>query len=233
MWCIVPLAGPDFLTDQFGVRPLMSVEGEPLIRRALATRAWVRSGRLSPERIVFVLRDMPQSRDLEVQLSAWFPGSGFVFLSRLTGGALLSAVAGAALLPGNSGPVAVDLVDILYDMDDSHLDRLAGDGVGAGAPWFPDSSPAYSYLETSENGDVVRTREKAVISNKASAGTYFFSGIGDLLSASAYGLEHGEELSFRGTHFLCPSLNGVVARGKRVLSFEASNVKPVSKLFHV
>lgn len=232
MRAIVPLAGPDFVTDTYGVKPLIDIEGEPLVKHAITTRAWWRSGRLKPTDIVFVLRDVPEAALVRQRLADWFPGSQTVLLSRVTAGALLSALAGAALLPADDAPLVVDLVDILFDIDDAALDGLSRPGVGAAAPWFTDTCPAYSYFELDEQGEVLRAREKLVISSNASAGTYFFSNMQVFVAAAAFALQHAEQLTYKGAHFVCPALNGVVANGLRVLGVPATNIRPVSKLFH-
>ncbi len=230
MNAIIPLAGPDFIHPRFGIRPLVEVEGEPLVRRAITGRPWWRDGTLGPADLVFVLRDVPEAQTVQGFLTDWFPGSRNVRLSDLTGGALLSALAGTALLARPAAPVCVDLVDILYD-GPAMAGLFADPAVGGVLPCFQSDEPCYSYAEIAADGSVVRTVEKRVISSHASAGTYLFRDAALFLRAAAYSLEHADALAHKGALFLCPAMNGVIAEGLRVLPVPVDNVRPVSKSF--
>ena len=227
---IVPLAGPDFIHPRFGVRPLFEVDGEPLILRALRGRPWIASGEVSGGDLIFVLRDLPEAGPVRALLSARYPDCRFVALSSLTGGALLSALAGAALV-NDARRVCIDLVDILFDWPSWIPAAQWPDAWGAAAPVFVSDDPAYSYLAM-ERGRVVRAAEKRVISDQASAGVYIFRDLGVLLAAAAHSVANRETLSHRGVLFVCPALNGVIDQGFQVHAAPVRDVQPVGKLFH-
>ncbi len=226
---IVPLAGPDFVHPAYGVRPLFDVNGQPLILAALESRPWVRSGEVSGQDLVFVFRDLPQVAQVRPVLERRFPGYRSVALSEGTGGALLSALAGAALVADHR-PVCVDLVDILYDWIDWPGVSLWREGLGGVAPSFTSDDPAYSYFEM-DGERVVRAAEKVVISDRASAGTYMFRDLGVLLSAAGHSFANRATLAHRDILFVCPAMNGVLAHGLDVAAPPVSGVRSVSKLF--
>lgn len=228
---IVPLAGPDFIHPRFGIRPLVEVENEPLVRRAITSRPWWIDGTVGPSDLVFVLRDLPEARTVEERLREWFPGARFVLLSDLTGGALLSALAGTALLSRPLAPVCVDLVDILYDCATPLSGLFADPSIGGILPCFQSNEACYSYAEIGMDGTVVRTTEKQVISSHASAGSYLFRDSPVFLRACAHSLDHADTLSYRGALFVCPAMNGVIAQGLRVIPAEVQNLRPISKSF--
>jgi len=232
MYTIVPLAGPDCYDGTYGLRPLYPVEGEPLIRRAIASRDWYQSGECDDSQLIFVLREAEQADELARALGELFPAARSVRLPQLTRGALLSALAGMALIEDFTTPIAVDLADILYEADFSPGARFAADATLSGIiPYFKGDDPKYSYLEL--DGEVVRkTREKQVISEHASAGTYFFRNLPTFLYAVGRSLDAGDQDSVQGTFFLCPAFNGLIDDGKRVIGCEVQNVKPLSLLFH-
>src|SRR5262249_8547387 len=89
--------------------------------------------------------------------------------------------------------------------------------VGAVALVFESTNPAYSYLRTDSVGKVVEAAEKRVISQRASAGTYFFDRAATYLEALAHNLRHLEQVTHRGLFFVCPLYNGGLARGRRVV----------------
>lgn len=227
---VVPLAGPDFVHPLHGVRPLFEVDGKPLILTALEGRPWIRSGQVSGRDMIFVLRDLPEAALVRSVLEARFPGHRTVILSELTGGALFSALAGAALI-GDDRPVCVDLVDILYDWADWPGAAPWREGLGGVAPSFASRDPAYSYFEM-DGQAVTRAAEKVVISERASAGTYLFRDTGVFLSAAGHSFANRASLSHRDVLFVCPALNGVLAQGLSVEAPPVTGVRPVGKLFH-
>jgi hypothetical protein len=232
MNCIVPLAGPDFFSPVYGLKPLHDVDGEPLLLRALKSRAWYRSGRLRDESLVFVLRRIPEAEQFALQLTAWFPGSRTVWLSDLSQGALLSALAGSALVARPTAPVVVDLADVLFDCAAQAFDRCRTHGTKGALPWFESSDPAFSYAEIASDGvSVLRTAEKKVISRHASAGVYGFADLPTWLEAAAYGIANADRLAVSGIQFVCPAMNGIVENGGKVEAFEVSNARPISKMF--
>lgn len=226
---IVPLAGPDFVHPIHGVRPLFDVDGKPLILAALESRPWIESGEVSGQDLIFVFREQPEVSLVQPVLDQRFPGHRSVTLSQGTGGALLSALAGAALI-NDERPLCVDLVDILFEWSDWPGSALWREGLGGAAPSFTSSDPAYSYFEM--DGDrVVRAAEKVVISDRASAGAYLFRDLGVFLSAAGHSIANKATLCYRNTLFVCPAMNGVLAQGLDVAAPRVSDVRPVSKLF--
>ncbi len=210
MKCVVPLAGPDLWTETFGFRPLVPVEGRPLLQVALDQRAW--RGRLESRDYIFVVREVEGLEQLEQALRALWPECRIVRLSHLTGGALYSALAAMSLVAPDE-PVIVDLADILFTEgpeDPEHL--FKAQDWGAIVPVFQSTEPCYSYLEI-EDGRVLRAREKQVISDHASAGVYMFASPQLYLTAAVHSLQQRDELSYRNLLFICPMVNGVIAAG--------------------
>jgi hypothetical protein len=228
--CIVPLAGPDFVTPAFGLRPLYPIDGVPLIEAALMSRPWWRSGALKPEGLVFVMRAVAGADQVQTFIADRFAGARIVMLSHPTGGALLSALAASGLLRDADAPLIVDLVDILYDAD-IDVERLFADPETAGAlPWFSSDEDCYSYLQI-EGAEVTRTAEKQVISRHASAGTYLFRDAATFLEAAAFSLRHRDALAWRDVLYLCPAFNGLIAANRIVRAFEVEGCRPVGKTF--
>lgn len=234
MWCIVPLAGPDFVHPTLGIKPLLSVDGEPLLRRVITSRPWWRSGDLQASGLIFVLRDIPESSEVIDRIEDWFPGSQKVILSSLTAGALMSVVAGVALVKDLTAPLCVDLVDILYETEDVMVDRFKeSKNLGGIVPYFKSQDACYSYLQMTDARKVIRAVEKQVVSDRASAGTYWFRDAATYLNAVSFSLNHATELSVRGVLFVCPAINFMVSAGQDVVGIPVGSVQPISKVFHV
>lgn len=230
MLCIVPLAGPDFHDPAYGVKPFVRVGEATLIEATLGRRAWLRDGQLTPADLVFVLRNTAYTADAAAQLAQMFPGSRFVYVSDGTGGALLSALAGACFAHDGS-PLVVDLADLAFDADENTAGQVLSPGADGFIPWFRSSDLAYSYLRF--DGDrVVETAEKRVISGFASAGVYTFATAAHFLRAAAGCLSDPGAYRVNGALFVCPSYNVLIGQGARIEGGEVSNVQSYSKQFH-
>lgn len=225
----MPLAGPDFERQDGSVKAELTIDGQPLLRRCLEGRSWWQRCQVQSEDLVFVLRDTPRSRRFaEESLAAWYPGAQVVTLSATAGGAALSALAGVALAGHAAGLLCVDLVDIEYRSTFDPVRCFAErSDVGAAALVFASTNPAYSYLRTAGDGNVVEAAEKRVISPYASAGTYVFDSAATYLEALAHNLRHREAVTHKGLFFVCPLFNGVIASGRRVILEQVHDVRDI------
>lgn len=230
MYCIVPLAGPDFYTEKFGIRPLIEYKGVPLIEYALKSRRWF--GReLSIENIIFVLRHTIGTETAQKTLNSIFPSSQQVLLSGTTRGALMSALAAVPLIANQSAPVIIDLADIVYSLDEELNNYMARSPNWAGLiPYFNSTNPNYSYLKL-KNENVSLAREKEVISNCASAGTYFFRDTPTFLRAILHATARPQNFLTNNNFFVCPVYNALITAGEKVLGIPTSNVDEVSLAF--
>lgn len=219
MYGIIPLAGPDFFSERLQcIKPLLDIEGRPLLEKVLSSRGWVRSGELPPNKLIFVVRDTAHTGEFRRYLARAFPVSRQIMISSTTRGALLSAAAGCALIDDFAEPVAVDLVDILYRLDTPVSPGALFDAnpqLGGVLPVFDSDHPQYSYARLDPDDPrgtiVVETAEKRVISRHASAGTYFFRDVGVFLAAVAHNLHTPEKYAYHNNLFLCPVYNSLIA----------------------
>jgi hypothetical protein len=219
---VVPLAGPDFEAADGTVKAEIELDGRPLLRRALESRAWWGDG---PEQLVFVLRDSPRSRRFAHEsLAAWYPGAEVVHIGACTGGAALSAAAGVALARDLAAPVVVDLADILFEGGGEAPGLFADPALGGVGLVFPADAAKYSYLKLARDGRMIEAREKLVISGHASAGVYLFRNAGVYFGALAHSVANRARLAHKGLLFVCPMLNGVVAQGLDVRAAAVTNV---------
>jgi hypothetical protein len=229
----VPLAGPDFIAEDGSIKALTMVDGQPLLYRTLLSRPWMRpTGDREAPVMIFVLQDKAGTRSFaDTYLRDWFPDSHFCFISDVTAGAALSALAAMAMVGDFDAPLCLDLADIGFSSD---LDPLAmfaqTPDLGGVALTFAADWPQYSYLELDSSGYMSRAREKCVISTHASAGVYFFASVTVYLNAVAHLIQNRRELAYRDLLFVCPALNGVVASGLRVKAVECTHVIDIKRL---
>ncbi len=232
---IVPLAGPDFHTPRFGIRPLHPVGQSTLIEHVLNGRPWAPNskGVQTPDAMVFVLREEgAHTAEMRDFLALRFPGAPVATLSHLTLGAPLSALAGLALARDLDAPVIVDLADIAFEWDcDPSAYFRDHPEVDALLPWFDSNDPKFSYLRL--NGrQVIEAREKQVISTHASAGVYLFRDAATYLRAVTHCLQQPATCRVGSALFVCPSVNGLIAAGRQVHALPVRQAEPVSTIFH-
>lgn len=224
----MPLAGPEYFGPNSYVKGLQTYKGNPVLWQILQSRPWADQ----VLRYSFILRDLPEAHEFaKTYLLEWFPGSQCVFLSRETAGALPSALSGAGCFFQDSDkPLIVDLADIDFTLSDFDVHEVFAqtDKLGGVIPAFQSTSANYSYMLEDENGAVVRTAEKQVISQMASAGCYLFCSLDLFLQTCGLSLNDAETYSYKGLFYLCPSFNAVIAQDylvKTVLVHDVVDVR--------
>ena len=226
MYCIVPIAGPDFFSPDYGIKPLIPYNGSTLIESILVSRSWYKD----IEEYIFVLQDTLHADTFISHMKKKNIKATIVKLSKETRGALLSSAAATSVIHDFSKTIVLDLVDIEYDSTSLHpLEMFSTHNIEGIIPYFISDDPAYSYLITDENGMLVQSAEKKVISNKASGGTYFFKNIFSFMTAVTGVLKHESLYSVNNSLFVCPAYNELVKKNKRILTIEVALIQSMSK----
>ena len=219
---IIPLAGPDYIDISGMPKGLIRFKDDYHLRYILKSRPWYNS-RI---RLIFVLRDNSINREFASDyLEKWFHNSASIFLGANTRGAAMSVLCGAALCEDMSGLVIVDLADIYYEASYNIEELfLQQNDLGAIAITFKSNSPIYSYLKFDGDNKFLFSKEKQVISNDASAGTYIFKNVKTLISSVSWLLENENQYSYNDLFYICPGLTGVRASGLDVIKLDVKDV---------
>lgn len=231
---IVPLAGPDFYSQEFGIRPLYKLRnGCHLIDDVLLNRPWISKALKGNGLIVFVLRGFGEHTQIMMEhIRNVFKNAEIVVISSLSMGAPFSAAAAISQVRNLNEPIIVDLADILFDTTiDVDLYFNENPAVSSLIPYFQSSSKKFSYLRL--DGDrVLEAKEKQVISSNASAGVYCFRSIFEYLEALTFCMGHEDICKFNNSFFLCPSINGLIQSDKFVAAVKVKNANPIGEIFH-
>ena len=231
MKCIIPLAGSDIYTEEFGLKPAYEIDGEPLLVKAICSRYWY-GETLFEEDLIFVIRNIEQLDELISFLQSNFPKKRHVIIPEFTKGALMSVLAGAALVKDFTEPIVIDLVDILFSSSVRPVKTFNEDESIKGIiPYFHSDNPKYSYLKLDDDSNVIVTREKEVISNYASAGVYFFNNLQTFLNAATFSINHFTKVAHNDLLFLCPSYNGIITKKNKVKAVKVDVQNEISLLF--
>jgi dTDP-glucose pyrophosphorylase len=153
-------------------KPLVDLWGRPLFW--WSTESVLRS--LTVRELLFVVLDEHVEQfAIDRRVTARYPNARIISLPDVTSGAAETAAAGVSALE-TSGPLAVNDCDHAFRADRlrSIVDRLEGRVEGA-LLGFRSQSPAYSYARFDDEGKVLGTVEKQVVSEFAIAGCYLFA----------------------------------------------------------
>ncbi len=86
---------------------------------------------------------------------------------------------------------------------------------------FKSDLPQFSYADMDNEGTVIRTAEKEVISTFASTGTYYFESI------KTYGNFYKKTSFGSGEHFVAPIYNSMISSGLKIQGRLVQNVFPL------
>ena len=200
---IIPAAGSDFVDAEGGVKFDRKVGDASLLELTVLNRSWC-----SPEdEYIFVFQKSTHTELFSKKLTKILPQAKFVFLTNNTNGAASTVLAGLSLVD-KTDTICVDLSDIIVAETITRATvNETMQSSDALALTFQSDSKQYSYLEFSDDS-FVRSREKCVISDNASAGIYFFKNRNTLLTALSQTLDYFNYMH-AGLNFVCPALNGL------------------------
>jgi len=230
---VVPLAGPDAYSHDGRIRALQIYEGAPIFESVLKKRKWIRD--LEPtDQLIFVIRREGFFHELlSKEILGAFPRAEIIVLNHSTNGALLTCLIGALSTNNPDEVVILDLADIDFQADFNAKEIFNEEGVDGAIPYFNSTSKIYSFLELdTDNVYVLKTREKQVLSNNASAGVYLFKNMRIFLEAASWGFAHTEISSIKGKYFVCPIYNGMIISGSKIKALNVSDVVSHSEVFH-
>lgn len=222
MYILVPLAGPDFLRSDGSLKGLKEFRGQPLIKEMLQTRQWYRS----TEKYIFILQDHEACRSFfKEKLKNWFPDSQCVFITANTRGAAFSALAGASLVHNPAEPLVVDLADIYFEIKPPFmLDNFVQGKLHNGGFTFVSNSENYSYLKFDSEGNFIQACEKKVISDRASAGVYYFENVKTYIDSLSWYTCNEQTYCHNRLFYVCPMLTGIKELGHQVTEVEVESV---------
>ena len=220
---IIPLAGPELTSDIENSKFLADVSGDPLLKKCIESRPWHSCNETN---YYFVLRNERLSRYFAKKyLELWFPGSDYVYISKATRGAAFSVLSALALIKDPEQPLIIDLADILYETKQCPSKLFLNEtNLGAVVYTFASNLDHYSFVRLDKNSMVIEAREKEVISEHATCGTYAFKDVSTFLDSLSWMLTFGQEYLYAGMYFICPLLNGIRQNNLSIFNARVCNV---------
>jgi dTDP-glucose pyrophosphorylase len=213
---VVPLAGKDPRFESRGAcKPLVNVEGKPLIRHCIETLDW--PFKEEKHKLYFIiLKEHDELHGLSKKLASWFPGCAVKALEAPTDGAARTALALEQEI-GTTEELMIYLADIQFRGNLKKVVR--GNAKAAGViPTFKSSNPKYSYAVADGTGRVSKVAEKKVISDNASAGLYYYREGSIFVRAAKEMIKQGDLVN--NAFYICPTYNYLVGEGVYIAPVE-------------
>lgn len=213
---VMPMAGRGsrFLKNGFEMpKPLIEINGKPFFYWSVRSIEKF----IDCAGITFVvLGEHVKKFNIDTEVKKYFPYSRIVSLPDVTEGAAVTCLRGIEGIPAQS-PVLFNDCDHLFRCSEFNLFSNSMHGISPDGALltFESSSPAYSYLEYGENGKVIRTVEKQVVSHDAICGAYYFRS-GELFQSACEDYFHNCEYK---EYFLSGVYNAMIRNGGNVCSF--------------
>jgi NDP-sugar pyrophosphorylase family protein len=115
----------------------------------------------------------------------------------------------------NDEPLMTANTDQYIDCNiDEYLDAMRSRGLDGMIMTMKSQDPKWSYAATDENGLVVRTAEKEVISEDATVGIFNFTRGRDLVRAAEQMIQ--DNIRVNNEFYTCPCYNYLIREGKKI-----------------
>lgn len=158
-------------------KPLIMLHGQPLFKHAISS---VEMHGVKLKYSFIVRQEHIDKYQIDKKIKDFLPDANIFSVAKTTRGAVETCLQAESALDLNDGVIVMDC-DLEFrskefsagirQILEEPLDKAKGGMLVS----FESDSPRYSYAECNDDGIVIRTAEKEVISNHALCGAYFFS----------------------------------------------------------
>jgi len=194
-------------------KPMICIAGKPMIDWALKSLG----GLNLPHRFIFIaLED-----DLNAGLETLLANRGeVVSISNVTEGAVNTTLLAEHFI-ANNDPLVIANCDQYLEWDFQEFIQAAT-GFDCSVVVFESENPHHSYVETRGN-EIVKVKEKEIISPLACGGVYFYrSGLDYILGAKKL-IESNDRTN--GEFYITPIFNKLIEVNKKITYFKIPNTK--------
>lgn len=177
---IMPMAGEGnrFKKEGWTVpKPLIHLNGQPLFKHAISS---VRADDIHLKYSFVVRKEHIEEYQIAQTIKSYVPDANIFSVEKTTRGAVETCLMAESVIADSDAVIVMDcdlefhsesFMKIIREM----LQQPYSEATGGVLVSFDSDDPRYSYAALNEEGFVIRTAEKEVISNHALCGAYFFS----------------------------------------------------------
>ena len=210
---VLPMAGRGSRFADAGYtlpKPLIPIHGVPMIKVVVDN--------LSPKvehRFIFVAQQMHIDQyDLLPKLKSYAKNVEVIGINEITQGQVCTALLAKKFFD-NDEPLMNANSDQYIDFDiNEYLDAMQNRDLDGMIMTMHSQDPKWSYAKTDENGMVVETAEKKVISPNATVGIFNFKRGRDLVRSAEQMIV--DDVRVNGEFYTCPAYNYLIKEGKKI-----------------
>lgn len=175
----MPMAGEGsrFLKEGWTTpKPLIELKGQPLFKRAISS---VKIDGIPMKYSFIVRQEHIEKYGIDKGIKSFLPEANVFSVMKTTRGAVETCLIAEDAIDDGDGVIVMDcdlefrsekFISLIQDI----LSRNINECQGGALVSFESDQPRYSYAAIDDDGYVIRTAEKEVISNHALCGAYFF-----------------------------------------------------------
>lgn len=176
----MPMAGEGsrFLKEGWTTpKPLIELNGQPLFKHAISS---VTDKDIQMKYSFIVRQEHIDRYQIDKGIRSFLPEANLFSVVKTTRGAVETCLIAENAIADNDAVIVMDcdlefrskkFIEIIKQI----LNKPIEEATGGALVSFESNEPRYSYAALGEDGFVVRTAEKEVISNHALCGAYFFA----------------------------------------------------------
>lgn len=212
---LIPMAGAGSRFQQAGYtfpKPLIEVEGKPMIQLV------VENLNIEGHHIFIVLKEHYEKYNLKYLLNLVAPNCEIIQVDGITEGACCTTLLAKELI-NNSEPLLIANSDQYIEWDSNEfMYSMVGDNVDGGILTFKSTHPKWSYAKLGDDGFVVEVAEKVPISDKATAGIYFWAKGSEYVKYAERMIKLNKRVN--NEFYVCPVFNEAIQDNKKIKVFE-------------
>jgi dTDP-glucose pyrophosphorylase len=194
-------------------KPMISIAGKPMIDWALKSLG----GLSTPHRFIFIALE----EDLNAGLETLLANRGeVVSISNVTEGAVNTTLLAEHFI-ANNDPLVIANCDQYLEWDFQEFIH-ATNGFDCSVVVFESENPHHSYVETRGN-EIVKVKEKEIISPLACGGVYFYRSGLDYTVGARKLIESNDRTN--GEFYITPIFNKLIEVNKKITYFKIPNTK--------
>ncbi len=194
-------------------KPLIEIKGKPMIQLVVEN--------IKPKtehRFIFiVLREHYEKYALKTLLDFIAPQNIIIPVERTTAGAACSVLLAKEFID-NDDELIIANADQYLDINFNDFINFSRSSLADGVIiTFYSTHPKWSFVKADEHGNVIEVAEKKSISDKATAGIYYFKKGMDFVRGAESMIEKG--MSINGEFYVCPVYNELILSNKKMINY--------------
>lgn len=216
---VMPMAGEGSRFANAGwtiPKPLIELDGQPLFKHAISS---VTADGIEMKYSFIVRHEHIEKYGIDAGIKSFLPEANIFSVMKTTRGAVETCLIAESAIADDDAVIVMDcdlefrsvkFIEIIKGILSQSMEEANGGALVS----FESDQPKYSYAEVGEDGYVVRTAEKEVISNHALCGAYFFS-TGKRFKEIAYQLLNESEFK-KKEYYVSLLYNYMLVAGEKV-----------------